>query len=209
MKKVFAIIAMITLLSIPAIAQANLLVNGSFEQAPGPSDPRFPGWDSSWGEAYNNWLRTATAPYATDGSWYAKCWWDGGIVQSVSVTGDQTYELLFDWWCADNAVGEGWATEAKIEYFNASDISVGTESFALTSLADGNWHEDIGGTTVAPTPAVTAELTFFTWADATTEPGNPTGWDNVRFDVIPEPSSLLLLGTGIMGMLSAVRKKKA
>ncbi|RKY34322.1 MAG: hypothetical protein DRP78_06730 [Candidatus Omnitrophota bacterium] len=50
----------------------------------------------------------------------------------------------------------------------------------------------------------------FKWA--ATRRDNPSGatflLDDITYDVIPEPSSLILLGSGILGMLSFSRKKK-
>jgi hypothetical protein len=34
------------------------------------------------------------------------------------------------------------------------------------------------------------------------------GWDNIRFDVVPEPSTILLLGSGLVGLGFAMRRFK-
>lgn len=213
MNKIFAIIAIITLMAIPSVAQANLLQNPSFELTP-TTTQHLPGWNlaSDGGYNANNQWRVATDPPGpTAGSYYAANFYDGAMTQRVSITGGYQYRFSADTWLAQDAsMASTYASTAKVQWLNSSGIQVNENVLAdLAFLSRAQWNSSVA-TFTAPSTAVEARIALATWWDSTTTaPPNPTYWDNISFDVIPEPSSLLLLGSGIIGMLSATRKKKA
>lgn len=215
MKRVIVLIAILSVLSFSSQAYANLLTNGDFEDT---STSKFYGWstdpaDGGWNDG--NWARRADYPYngpSGSGSWYAKCWWDGGIAQAVTVVGDQTYQFSIDTYLPSNEhTSATWLGFANVDFYDSNDVMVDQYQLDLSTLSRNTWNATTTSI-VSPTPAVKANIVLGMYWDssmgATVNPPNPTSFDNVDFDVIPEPSSILLLGIGVLGILSTKRKQK-
>ncbi|MFH2137420.1 MAG: PEP-CTERM sorting domain-containing protein [Candidatus Omnitrophota bacterium] len=215
---VLLVLAAVLVCTPPAFAIGNEIVNGSFETpaSGNTATGKFPGWEIIWGgqePSYNNWQRSANFPFATDGSWYAKCFWDGGLSQVVNAKGGAYYNLSFNSHQA-NAGGElaTYWSGVNIEFINASGITIDVAEYTIDDLPKGEWiFSSYEGR--IPQPATQAKITLMTWWD---DDGlnplpeeyyspNPTCWDDINFS-IPEPSSILLFLTGIMGCLAARRK---
>jgi PEP-CTERM putative exosortase interaction domain len=208
MKKTIALVGMLLLLSIPSMAHAqNLLVNGGFE-----SDGE-QGHITGWTIDYNNNI-FGVIDNPQSGNYNARNFWDGALRQDVAVTGGTAYQ--FSGWSyiptATETIGTTWGSFFQIDWKTAAGGTAGTSWSApnLKNLTRDQYNLTQSGAIVAPTTAAYARIKFGTWqgGDGTQYIPNPTDFDNLSFSVVPEPSSLLLLGTGIVGMLSATRKEK-
>ncbi len=178
------------LISMPSTASANLLSDPGFETGAG--------W-SSWGD--NN--------YVTDtkmsGLQSAHAWtWDnadGKFEQTVNVTGGVSYKASGYLKSAGLENGSAWIQ------FQWDGAGTAIESAKLTT-ANTDWTYFETPWTAAPDGATTAKLGYVLLA-----PGNHSAndvyFDDASFDAqsVPEPTTLLLLGSGLAGLLGFNRKK--
>jgi len=179
------LLAALLLLAAPSVAQANLILNPSFE------DP-----GANW--TYDNvdwWTGAATAK---DGVYIIdlNSSTPGSISQSFATTIGQQYGVTF--WLAGNPE-EGSTTK----YMQVTAGNVPNRQFSFD--INGYTLENMGWT----------EKSFLFTATGTTttllfESLSP-GWsgaviDLVSVDAVPLPATLLLLGSGLVGLLGAGRR---
>jgi hypothetical protein len=180
-------LALALMISAPKTFAQNLVQNGSFET----------GDFTSWN--VNGLEEVVTGPFAAysgaqDGSWYS-VWGnvggDGSISQTISDTAGSHYNLSF--WFA--SVGD-----------NPSDFSVSWDNTVLLSLTNPNTGSTYTQFSFNVTGTGSDTLTF--------TGGDDPAWmalDNISVTPVtgstPEPSSILLLGTGILGLGGIARRK--
>ena len=197
-KFLFATLILAIVIGTSSIAQANLLVNPSFE------DGTLTSWTVDWAESN---IGTSTVN-PQSGTYHARNYNDGGRYQDVSITGGEQYRLTGYAYIPAGGQTEPWNTFIGLRMFDA----VGGQLFNwqydmkdlprnLYNLADSNW-------VAAPATAVIARVRFGTWASLPYSPANPTDFDNFDFTPIPEPTSLLLLGSGLVGLAAFTRKRR-
>ncbi len=209
-----------TLLS--TTAHANLLVNGGFEDPPLTSV--YAAYDH--GQSIGGWLVFGTGqPTAAqltlraDYQEYAGTLsfsphgglvsldmtgsgnlGANGVTQTIATTAGAAMALSF-WVGNQDAAFGGYMLPSAVEVF-VNSVSVGVFSNADNSPADVNWKQFQVGF-VAATPSTT-----IAFVNATPSGDNMAGLDDVVLTAIPEPTTALLLGLALAGLVPLHRRTR-
>ena len=192
LKTLLVIVALVVFVaSAPAIFAQNLVTNGSFETGD------FTGWTTGGNFEDTEVVNGAFYDYtgAEDGNFYAvlgPVGSDGTLSQTLTDHAGAQYTISF-WF---GSVGD-----------NPSDFSASWDGTQLLSLTNPNTGAAWSQYTYSVTGTGTDTLTFAFRDD----PGYMS-LDNVSVtensgQSVPEPSSLLMLGTGVLGLGGVVRRK--
>jgi hypothetical protein len=201
MKKILILVVALLLIS-PAVAHANLLVNPGFEET--GEDGHMTGWDVD----YNDNIYGADDNPNT-GSWHARNYNDGGMMQEVAVTPGTPYQLTGWAYIPTGTGGSPWGSYIGVKFKRANgSTTLAWEKGDLADLTRDQYNLADSGTLIAPEDAVTALVRFGTWSSDPWEPVSPTDFDDFSFEAVPEPSSIMMLLTGLTGLFGLGLKRK-
>ena len=211
MGKLIAVLSLVVLL-IPGVANANLLVNGSFETSV-DGDNTY-GWSSTAPDAWNPINQAGVLDNPQSGSWNLRNFNDGGMKQEVVVTPGQAYRLTGYAWVPSGSVATAWGSYIQLKFLTSTGGTVtgptGSKTIDMKAKTRDQYNLGDTGEMVAPVNAAKARIMFGTYAAAPDYlvPGI-SDYDNFDFSPVPEPTSLLLLGSGLVGLFGLTKKKKA
>lgn len=200
MKRLLVLLVAI-LIATPAIAEANLLVNPGFEQS--GEQGYTTGWTNEWN---NNIFGTTDNPHS--GTRAARNFWDGGMYQNVAITEGLAYRLTGWAFIPTGEGGSPWGTYIGMKFLNEFGATLDQVQIDMQDLPREVYNIADTGFITAPEGAVTAQVRFGTWASAPYKPVRPTDFDDFDLQAVPEPSSLMLLATGITGLLGFGFRRK-
>jgi hypothetical protein len=214
--KLLLFMALMITLTIPSIAQANLLNNPGFETW-GPWGPGGSEVPADWWHMFSDPDVTGTkeSTIVKGGSYSGKTsfagsgsgW--GGWGQKVTLAAGSPFYAFQPLNIPTGLGGSNSLATLEITFKDASDATIGSPIKVSRSAATTGWEALEYSTLAAPagTASVNYVILLETW-------GSGSGvvyWDNAYADTvpIPEPSTLLLLGTGLVGVMGFVKRKKS
>jgi len=200
MMKLFIALVAVTAMLMPSVASANLLSNAGFEDA--TNSP----WNVYLSDGNTGVFTYGDAGTGIGGTKSLKFdfnsynnWGMGEYNQTVAVSAGTEYTI--ETWAKTNAITNA---EAFIAY---EYVGLGgyTESSKLTGTND--WTKLLL-TSTAPVGATQMQIKLKNFATTTDPSTGQVYWDNAAINgPIPEPTSMLLLGSGLIGLLGFGRKK--
>lgn len=202
MNRLFLLLAALLIVT-PAVASANLLSDAGFEGAgAGP----WGGWqNTNVTRDFDATSQVRTGSEALGITWTASipAYNGGGADQNIAVTAGQLWNAEA-YAKVTNAIENGDAY-LETKFYNSSWVQQGSDLQSAKLSAVTDWTK-LTNSGIVPATAVTAQyrLVAFTWGDSA---DGAVYFDDANA-AIPEPTSMLLLGSGLIGLLGLSRKKR-
>ena len=192
-----------------SVYAANLLTNGDFETGALGwfGDTAIPNW-TTWGT--DGWHHN-DFNHTPSGSKAVKTWGDGtGIYQDFTATGGTPYDFAGSSYSKSDDAAVGWNGILKVEWYSDAGFTKLGENVIGTFVGGtdpvSTW-KDVSATYAAPGSAILGRVVMNLTSTGPTHAGS-IGWDDVSASPIPEPTSMLLLGSGLIGLFTVARRKK-
>ncbi|MEA3346813.1 MAG: PEP-CTERM sorting domain-containing protein [Candidatus Auribacterota bacterium] len=196
-------------------AEANLLNDPGFELGGSAISLKDGPW--TW-DGGSNGGAFYTSHAARSGSKSAKTVvWGGAASDSAyfveDITGSFSDAYNFSGYflhSSSDPLQDGSTVQLELSWKNSSDAELRKDVSAVfdNSWAADTWHLLSMSTSPAPVGAVKVSAVTVLKSNNAYTPDSAVFTDDMDFDVVPEPSSIVLLGCGLIGLISlGIRKK--